>query len=87
MHCGVRQHQQKGMKAQLLVGGGEGDIPNIPGISGVPEAGAVSAGGHSHSAAIGGPAETTPVPGTGGELVALLAAAGLVLHARHRRPR
>lgn len=36
VHCGVSQHQQKGMKAQLLVAGGLGDIPNIPGVSGLP---------------------------------------------------
>ncbi len=36
VHCGVSQHQQKGMKAQLLVAGGLGDIPNIPGVAGLP---------------------------------------------------
>jgi hypothetical protein len=36
VHCGLPQHQQKGMKAQFLVGGGVGDVPNIPGVSGVP---------------------------------------------------
>lgn len=36
VHCGVNQHQQKGMKAQFLVDGGVGDVPNIPGVSGLP---------------------------------------------------
>lgn len=33
IHCGVPQHEEKGMKAELKNGGGEGDLPNIPGIS------------------------------------------------------
>lgn len=37
VHCGIPTHQQQGMKAQILVNGGEGDLPNIPGISGLPE--------------------------------------------------
>lgn len=36
VHCGVLQHQQKGMKGQILVDGGLGDIPNIVGVSGTP---------------------------------------------------
>ncbi len=31
IHCGVPQHMQKGMKAQLTVGDGDGSISNIPG--------------------------------------------------------
>jgi hypothetical protein len=34
VHCGVPQHMQKGMKAQLKVGAGDGDISNIPGVTG-----------------------------------------------------
>lgn len=34
VHCGLPQHMQKGMKAQIKVGPGDGNIPNIPGISG-----------------------------------------------------
>lgn len=34
VHCGVPQHEQKGMKAQVKVGGGTGDLAGIPGISG-----------------------------------------------------
>jgi len=33
-HCDVAQHMEKGMKAQIKVGGGSGDLPSIPGISG-----------------------------------------------------
>ncbi len=33
VHCGLPQHMEKGMKAQLLVGDGHGTLPNIPGIS------------------------------------------------------
>ncbi|MFB6191492.1 MAG: cupredoxin domain-containing protein [Candidatus Nanohaloarchaea archaeon] len=31
VHCGVPQHQQKGMKAQLKVGEGDGKVSNVPG--------------------------------------------------------
>lgn len=41
VHCGVAQHQQKGMKSQFLVGGGIGDLPNIPTVSGLPPEGFV----------------------------------------------
>lgn len=33
VHCDVAQHTEKGMKAQLKVGGGDGDFPSIPGIT------------------------------------------------------
>lgn len=33
-HCDIAQHMEKGMKAQVKVGGGNGDLPSIPGISG-----------------------------------------------------
>lgn len=33
VHCDVPHHMEKGMKAQLVVGGGDGDLPSIPGIS------------------------------------------------------
>jgi hypothetical protein len=33
VHCDVAQHMEKGMKAQLKVGGGDGDLPGIPGVS------------------------------------------------------
>jgi len=33
VHCELAQHAEKGMKAQLKVGGGDGDLPSIPGIS------------------------------------------------------
>ncbi len=34
VHCDVSQHMEKGMKAQLKVGGGDGDLPSIPGLTG-----------------------------------------------------
>jgi len=34
IHCGLPQHMQKGMKAQIQVGEGDGPIPNIPGHTG-----------------------------------------------------
>jgi Multicopper oxidase len=34
IHCDIAQHMEKGMKAQLVVGKGSGDLPSIPGISG-----------------------------------------------------
>ncbi len=33
-HCDIAQHMEKGMKAQVKVGDGSGDLPSIPGISG-----------------------------------------------------
>jgi hypothetical protein len=33
VHCDVAQHMEKGMKAQLKVGGGDGDLPSIPGLT------------------------------------------------------
>ena len=33
VHCGVPEHEAKGMVAQIKVGEGNGDIPNIPGIT------------------------------------------------------
>ncbi|ORU93657.1 MAG: hypothetical protein A6F70_06220 [Cycloclasticus sp. symbiont of Bathymodiolus heckerae] len=33
-HCDIAQHMEKGMKAQVLVGGGSGNLPSIPGITG-----------------------------------------------------
>jgi plastocyanin len=34
IHCDLPQHMEKGMKAQLVVGRGDGDLWAIPGISG-----------------------------------------------------
>ena len=33
VHCELPQHAEKGMKGQLKVGGGNGDLPSIPGIT------------------------------------------------------
>lgn len=33
VHCDIAQHMEKGMKAQLIVGGGSGDLWSIPGVS------------------------------------------------------
>lgn len=33
VHCELPQHMEKGMKAQLKAGGGDVDLPSIPGIS------------------------------------------------------
>lgn len=37
VHCGVPQHMEKGMKSQIMVGGGDGEIPNIPGYTGMSD--------------------------------------------------
>jgi uncharacterized low-complexity protein len=34
VHCDIAQHMEKGMKAQMKVNGGNGDLPSIPGITG-----------------------------------------------------
>ncbi len=34
VHCDVAQHMEKGMKAQLETGRGEGDLPSVPGLTG-----------------------------------------------------
>lgn len=33
VHCELAQHMEKGMKAQMKVGEGDGDIPSIPGLT------------------------------------------------------
>ena len=33
VHCDIAQHMEKGMKAQVIVGKGSGDLPSIPGVS------------------------------------------------------
>ncbi len=33
VHCDISQHMEKGMKGQLKVGKGSGDLPSIPGIT------------------------------------------------------
>jgi FtsP/CotA-like multicopper oxidase with cupredoxin domain len=33
VHCDIAQHTEKGMKAQLKVGKGNGDLPSIPGLT------------------------------------------------------
>jgi hypothetical protein len=33
VHCDIAQHMEKGMKAQLKVGKGSGDLPSIPGLT------------------------------------------------------
>ncbi|MFA5984735.1 MAG: copper oxidase [Methylococcaceae bacterium] len=33
VHCDIAQHMEKGMKAQLKVGKGDGDLPSIPGLT------------------------------------------------------
>lgn len=38
VHCDMAQHMEKGMKAQLKVGRGSGDLPSIPTVSGPVEA-------------------------------------------------
>jgi plastocyanin len=34
VHCDIAQHTEKGMKGQLKVGAGNGDLPSVPGITG-----------------------------------------------------
>ncbi len=33
VHCDIAQHMEKGMKAQLIVGSGSGDLWSVPGVS------------------------------------------------------
>lgn len=33
VHCDISQHMEKGMKAQLKIGDGNGDLPSIPGVT------------------------------------------------------
>jgi hypothetical protein len=33
VHCDIAQHMEKGMKAQLKIGNGRGDLPSIPGLT------------------------------------------------------
>lgn len=38
VHCDIAQHMEKGMKAQLKVGKGDGDLPSIPGVTALTNA-------------------------------------------------
>lgn len=33
VHCDISQHMEKGMKGQLKIGSGSGDLPGIPGVT------------------------------------------------------
>ena len=33
IHCDIAQHMEKGMKGQLKIGKGDGDLPSIPGVT------------------------------------------------------
>lgn len=33
VHCDISQHMEKGMKSQLKIGKGNGDLPSIPGVT------------------------------------------------------
>ncbi|MCK5356374.1 MAG: copper oxidase [Methyloprofundus sp.] len=33
VHCDIAQHMEKGMKGQLKIGKGDGDLPSIPGLT------------------------------------------------------
>jgi len=33
VHCDISQHMEKGMKGQIKIGKGNGDLPSIPGVS------------------------------------------------------
>jgi hypothetical protein len=33
VHCDISQHMEKGMKGQLKIGKGSGDLPSIPGVT------------------------------------------------------
>jgi len=34
VHCDMAQHMEKGLKGELVVAGGSGDLPSVPGVSG-----------------------------------------------------
>jgi hypothetical protein len=85
VHCGVNQHQQKGMKAQFLVAGGNGDVPNVPGVSGLP----AEDQPHAHEDGHGDvdPSKAAaPGPGAGLSLLGLFAAVLLVRQRAHSGP-
>jgi len=45
VHCDISQHTEKGLKGQLKIGAGNGDLPSIPGVSEPLYRGAILAGG------------------------------------------
>jgi len=79
-HCGIPQHQQMGMKAQVLVAGGIGTLPNILGISGLP---AVDRGEVASPPTTNGPPqEQAAAPGL--SVLTLLGGVAVLALLRHR---
>lgn len=87
-HCGLPQHQQKGMKGQVRVAGGEGNVPNILGVSGIPEEDKLKDPDYTGSIASGAPTMGTVPTSTLVVSVGFIAvAAGWALWERRRRER
>ncbi|MGZ8161867.1 MAG: copper oxidase [Methylobacter sp.] len=92
VHCDIAQHMEKGMKAQLKVGKGDGDLPSIPGVTAyvIPDdykgslptvMAAVSAAAEAAPAAVAvnKPAPAAQQPPKEGSLVSGVTVIGLVI--------
>jgi Cu/Ag efflux protein CusF len=44
VHCDMAQHTEKGLRGEIRVGGGDGDLPGIPGLTGPLRPDAVAGG-------------------------------------------
>jgi len=62
VHCDIAQHMEKGMKAQLKVGKGDGDLPSIPGVTAYVIPDNYKGNLQAVMAEVSAAAEATPVP-------------------------
>ena len=62
VHCDIAQHMEKGMKAQLKVGKGDGDLPSIPGVTAYVVADDYKGSLPTVMAAVSAAAEAAPAP-------------------------
>jgi len=52
VHCDMAQHTEKGLRGEIRIGGGDGDLPGIPGLTGPLQPDPVAGTGHNHLAAL-----------------------------------
>lgn len=79
VHCDIAQHMEKGMKAQLKVGKGSGDLPSIPGVTNLAVPDDYRPVGAGPAAAPAPVAPSAPPPSPNTSWLSGMLAIGLVL--------